>query len=129
MNATLTSAALVLAASLAGCASDYHYSKIDGYRYFKAPLDTYPVLVTKIDGQSTPLSTPVLVEPGPRQVAVQTYPDQYHRFGEERTISLDVKPCTHYYLVAVKPNRISADFDVKIDYEQSVPGCTPPGAK
>src|SRR5438132_128049 len=58
-------------AALAGCASGYHYSQIDGYRYFKAPIDTHPLIITKVDGASTlPGTRPVPVEPGARVVAV-----------------------------------------------------------
>jgi hypothetical protein len=117
-----------LAAGLAGCGT-YHYSQLDGYRYYKAPIDTHPVLITKVDGVSTPFTTPVQVDPGPRIVSVQTYPSKLDPLGETRTINLDVKPCTHYYLVAVKPNRLARDFDVKVDYEEPVPGCTPPAAR
>jgi hypothetical protein len=117
-----------LAAGLAGCGT-YHYSQLDGYRYYKAPIDTHPVLITKVDGVSTPFTTPVQVDPGPRIVSVQTYPSKLDPLGETRTINLDVKPCTHYYLVAVKPNRLARDFDVKVDYEEPVPGCTPPPAR
>jgi hypothetical protein len=123
------SAAAVLAA-LAGCASGgYSYSQLDGYRYHKAEIDTYPVLITKVDGQSAELKTPVRVDAGPHVVAVQTYPDRRNSLREERSIDLDVKPCTHYYLVAVKPTSISTDFTVKVDYEEPVAGCTPPAAK
>jgi hypothetical protein len=116
-------------AALAGCATDYHYSQIDGYRYYKAPIDTHPLIISKIDGVSTLPSAPVRVDPGPHRVAVQTYPSKIDSRGEERAIDLDVKPCTHYYLVAVKPNALMRDFDVKVEYEEPVPGCTPPSAK
>jgi hypothetical protein len=121
--------ATAAAAALAGCASGYGYSQLDGYRYNRTALDTHPVLITKVDGRSTPMSRPVRVEPGPRVVAVQTYPSRLDPLAEEKTIDLDVKPCTHYYLVAVKPNRLAREFDVKVDYEESVPGCTPPAAR
>ena len=117
-------------AALAGCATGYHYSQIDGYRYFKAPIDTHPLIITKIDGASTlPGARPVPVEPGSRVVAVQTYPTKLDPLGEEKSINLDVKPCTHYYLVAVKPNRLARDYDVKVEYEEPVPGCTLSAAK
>lgn len=128
MNALMkTIGATAALLAVAGCASTgYHYSKLDGRRYYQAPIDTYPLLVTKVDGKSTMPSTPVLVDPGPRVVGVQTFPDKIHPLGEERTINLDVKPCTHYYLVAVKPTRIATDYTVKIDHEEPVPGCSPP---
>ncbi len=46
--------------------------------------------------------------------------------GLERTLALEVAPCTRYYLVAVKENRLQSDFDIRVDYQEPVPGCTPP---
>ena len=130
MNALNTLSAAVALTMLAGCASSgFHYSKLDGRRYYRAPIDTYPVIVSKVDGKSTPMSEPVLVDPGPREVVVQTYPDRFHRMGEERTINLDVKPCTHYYLVAVKVTPIHSDYQVKVEHEEPVGGCTVAPAK
>jgi hypothetical protein len=37
-----------------------------------------------------------------------------------------VKACTRYWLVAVKENRLSHDFAVKVDYEEPMSGCRPP---
>ncbi len=129
MNALSKSllAAATLAA-LGGCGT-YHASQLDGYRYYKAPIDTHPVLITKVDGVSTAPITPVQIDPGTHVVSVQTYPNRLDPLGETRTINLDVKPCTHYYLVAVKQNRLARDFDVKVEHEEPVPGCTPPTAR
>jgi hypothetical protein len=121
--------AMVALAALGGCATGYHYSQIDGYRYYKAPIDTHPLLITKVDGVSTPLSTPVQVEPGLRHVGVQTYPGKFDSLGTEKTIDLEVKPCTHYYLVGVKPNALLRDYEVKVEYQEPVPGCTAPAAQ
>src|SRR5262245_23208634 len=104
---SVAAAAAAAIGTFAGCATqDYHYSQLDGYRYSRTAIDTHPVLITKVDGRSTGPTTPVLVEPGPHTVAVQTYPNRRDRLGEEKTINLDIKPCTHYYLVAVKQNRL-----------------------
>jgi hypothetical protein len=114
------------AALLGGCATPYGYSQLDGRRYVQTNIDTYPLQVTAVDGKSTPLTGPVRIEPGAHQIAVQTFPDKVHRLGIERTLTLDVKPCTHYYLVAVRPTPISPDYSVKVDYEERVAGCSPP---
>ena len=73
-----------------------------------------------------PLFVPVLVDPGVRKVVVQGPRGAANHLGEEREISLDVRPCTRYYLVAVRANRLDADFTVRIDYEEPIGGCTPP---
>jgi hypothetical protein len=114
------------AAALCGCAtSDYAYSQLDGRRYHRANLDTYPVMVIEVDGRSE-VSAPVRVLPGKRDVAVQPAPVAGFRQAPVRHIALDVAPCTRYYLVAVRPNSISQDYSVKVDHEEPVAGCTPP---
>ncbi len=128
--ATTSLFATVCAASgLLACASlDYHYSQISGQRYHVAEIDTYPVSILGIDGQST-LMHPTPVDPGLRKILVQGPADGVSREGRQKEIALDVKACTRYYLVAVKPTRIASDFDVRVDYQEPVGGCTPPPAK
>jgi hypothetical protein len=122
-------AAVVAVVALAACAStDYHYSQLVGKRWFRAPIDTYDVSIVRVDGKDTLLRPPVLVDPGLRKIVVQGPPGGTRGPGLEREISLDVRPCTRYYLVAVRPNRLASDFDVRVDYTEPVGGCTPPAA-
>jgi hypothetical protein len=128
-NKLTAAVAAALALALGGCAStDYHYSQIVGTRYFKTNIDTYPVTINEVDGRSYLANMPVLVDPGLRQVVVQG-PPTFVNLQETRTIALDVKPCTRYYLVAVKANQLDNDFTVRIDFEEPVAGCTPPPPK
>jgi hypothetical protein len=120
MRRTFAIALVASAAALAGCTTPY--SQLYGTRYYRAPIDTYPVTVVAVDG-SHYLRQPVQVEPGTRRVTVQGPPTAAQRPAPEKTITLDVKPCTRYYLVAQKSNRLTSDFDVKIDYEEPIPGC------
>lgn len=116
----------VLAPVLAACATPYTHSELRGERYYRTPIDTYPVVVSRIDGRSTPLRAPALVEPGRRTLLVQGPPTPTSRLGEQVQIDLDVKPCTRYYLVAVKQTPLSNDFHVRVDHEETIAGCTPP---
>jgi hypothetical protein len=130
MNSVSTSlvraAAVVGTLALGACAStDYHYSQLYGYRYFKAPIDTYSVTIVRVDDQTTALR-PVAVDPGRRKITVQGPPGGTKTQGEQRDFILDVAPCTRYYLVAVKDNRLASDFTVKVEYQEPVGGCTPP---
>jgi len=120
-----TFALFAVAALLTACASGYHYSQLDGHRYYRSSIDTHSVMIVRVDGRDTVLS-PVPVEPGLRKVTVQGPPTVTSRYGEERTIELSIAPCTRYYLVAVKDNRLSNDFTVKIDYQEPIGGCKPP---
>jgi hypothetical protein len=117
-------AALALTVLATGCATSL--SELNGRRYNLTALDTYPVSVVKIDGSSAPLRNPVYVEPGMHQVTVQAPPGGATSVGEQRTIALDVAPCTRYYLVAVKPGRLSSDFSVKVDHEERFGSCKAP---
>ena len=121
--------ALVVAAfaatGLSGCATDYHYSQISGRKYHVSEIDTYSISTLRVDGRSTILH-PTPVDPGRRMILVQGPPDGVSLEGRQREIAIDVKPCTRYYLVAVKTTRLSSDFDVRVDYEEPVGGCTPP---
>lgn len=116
----------VLPACLAGCATPYHYSQLVGERYFRVPINTYPVAVVRVDNESTPLHGPVLVEPGMRRVVVQTGSTLARSIGEERVFDLQVAPCTRYYLVAEKLNSLATDFTPRVDHQEPVPGCTAP---
>jgi hypothetical protein len=127
-NSLFRALAALGVAALAACASaDYHYSQLYGQRYYKTPIDTYPVTIVRVDGKDTTLR-PVLVDPGLRRIVVQGPPGGGNRLGEEREFALDVRPCTRYYLVAVRDNRLDSDFTVRVDYEEPVGGCTPPPA-
>jgi hypothetical protein len=113
------------AALLTGCGTT-PYSRLEGERYFRTAIDTYPVMVTQVDDESTSVHIPVLVEPGRRRITVQAYPTHFQVFGELRTIELDVAPCTRYWLVAVKQNPLASDFEVKVDYTEPIAGCVLP---
>ena len=128
IKALLTRVLLLVAVStsLWGCATPYPYSQLVGTRYFRVPINTYPVAVVRVDDESTPLRGPVLVEPGLRRVVLQSGPTQARSFGEERVLELQVAPCTRYYLVAEKANSLATDFTPRIDHQEPVPGCTAP---
>lgn len=112
---------------LSACASTgYHYSELVGERYYKTPIDTYPLIISKVDGKST-MRGPVRVDPGQRSITFQGPPGGTGARGaEELTVTMDIKPCTRYYIVAQKDNRLDVDFKPKVDYEEPVAGCTPP---
>ena len=133
-------AVLVAASVVAACASTgYHNSQLSGVRYYRVPIDTYPVSIVRVDGQDVlagplrrvpdhmdPYQRPVsLVEPGMRQVTVQGPPGGTGGIGELRTVPLEIAPCTRYYLVAVKSTALANDFTVRVDHQEPVSGCTP----
>ena len=122
MKLRLTVAAVALAT--AGCATNFSY--IDGNRFFRTDFNAHSVIVLEVDGKSE-IRNPVMVEPGVRVVRVQGPAAPGFRFGQDRTITIDVKPCMHYYLKAVTPNSISAEFTAMIDFEEPIAGCRATG--
>jgi len=121
---TLRMLAATAALAAAGCATNFSY--IDGNRFFKSELNTHSVIVLDVDGRSQ-IRNPVMVEPGVRVVRVQGPAAPGFRFGQDRTLTLDVKPCTRYYLKAVTPNAISQEFTPMVDFEEPISGCKATG--
>ena len=116
--------ALAGAAALAGCATPQPFSYLDGNRYFRADPKSYSVIVLDVDGRSD-TRNPVMVDPGRRVVRVQGPASAGFTFGEARSFTLDVKPCTRYYLKAVKKNPLDQDFVPMVDHEEPIAGCRP----
>jgi len=104
------------AAFLHGCASSPATSELLGERYFLTHIDTYPVAIASVDGSSSTV-TPKFVEPGKRRLLLRGPPGGAGVSAVE-TFMLDVKPCTRYYIVAVKTNPLDTNFTPKVDFEQ-----------
>lgn len=120
MKTKLASIAAVIV--MAGCTTT-PFSYIDGNRYFRTELNSYSVIVLDVDGRSD-TRNPVMVDPGKHVIRVQGPPASGFRYGETRALTLDVKPCTRYYLKAVKKNSLDQDFVPQVDYVESIAGCT-----
>jgi hypothetical protein len=119
--------ALLGATQLLGCATNPATSQLVGERYFVTNIDTYPVLIAAVDGQSWTI-TPKLVEPGMRRLVLQGPPGGAGVSAVE-SFMLDVKPCTRYYVVAVKANRLDTQFTPRVDYELPLgSSCRPPAS-
>jgi hypothetical protein len=99
-----------------GCATSLATSQLMGERYFVTNFDTYPVLIASVDGSSSTVS-PKFVEPGVRRLVLQGPPGGAG-FGAVESFTLEVKPCTRYYIVALKANALDTNFTPKVDFEQ-----------
>lgn len=113
---------------LAGCATVTDgSSQLTGQRWKKAELNTFDVMIISVDGKhyiERP-GFPVLVEPGKRAIVVQGPAASGFTFGEQRTLTLEVKPCTVYYLEAKKANALAQDFEPRVNHTEARAGCTP----
>jgi len=100
MNMRVLSLVAAAAAALfaSGCASTTSLSQLTGQRWLKA-------------------------DPGPRTIVVQGPPVTGFSRGEQRTLKLDVKPCTRYWLEAKKSSALAQDFEPRVNHTEAVAGC------
>ena len=117
--------ATVLAALLGACATTDTFSYLQGQRWRKAELNTFDVTIIRVDDRDYIQrgDTPIRIDPGLRRIVVQGPPTAGFLFGEQRTLTLDVKPCTRYWLEAKKHNSLSQDFEPRVNYEEPIAGC------
>ena len=103
-------------------------SFVTGERYFKSNMRTYPVTIMSVDGRDTTLKS-ILVQPGQRVLRLQGAPPPGWRWGPDEFFTLDVQPCTRYWIVAFKANETDSHFTPRIDYQEPVAGCQPAAVK
>ena len=120
-------AATALVALAAACATQAGVSHLTGERWRKAELNTYDVTIISVDGSHyiERRQQPVIIEPGLRKIVVQGPPASGFTYGEQRTLTLDVKPCTRYFLEAKKAGPLSQNFEPRVNFEEPLAGCTP----
>jgi hypothetical protein len=114
-----------VAALLAACATADTFSYIQGQRWKKAELNTFDVTIIRVDDQDYIQhgAAPIRIDPGLHRIVVQGPPTAGFRFGAQRTLTLEVKPCTRYWLEAKKDNPLAQDFEPRVNYEEPIPSC------
>lgn len=117
---------------LAGCATQPDgIVYLHGERWHKAELNTFDVIVISVDGTHyiERRDRPVMIEPGLRKIVVQGPPVTGFTFGEQRTLVLDAKPCTRYWLEAKKAGPLTQDFEPRVNFQEPLAGCRLPATK
>jgi hypothetical protein len=111
--------ALVLCLTLVGCSTTYsdQVSFLDGDRFYRANIHTSPTRITAVDGESTFIrENPVRVEPGEHVVRVVTAPTAGFTVAEARELKLNIEPCSRYFIVAERDNRLLQDWRPVVDH-------------
>ncbi len=113
---------------LAGCSTlPDGQSQLLGERFHRASINTYPLSVVKVDGESTSLYQPIVrVEPGQRRLTVESRAAGGLGPALQRDLQLQVAPCTRYYLVAERAAPFLDRFTPRVDHQEPVPGCRTP---
>jgi hypothetical protein len=117
-NAASAATALSL---LAGCAAA-PVSEVTGARYYRTEMNRSEAIIIAVDGSSS-LQKTIKVDPGQRNIDLQALPVGGFRQGEKRTMKLDVKPCTRYYVNVQRPNALSQDWEPVVDFQEPIAGC------
>lgn len=81
----------------------------------------YPVRIVAVD-QAYYLTGPVQVMPGKHLVTVQLSHSTFH-VPTQKTLALDVQPCTRYYIVAKKESLMGSKWEPRIFDTENVGGC------
>ena len=121
-----TKTLLVLAAiaATAGWATNQPFAQLDGYRWSKVGLNTFDVTIISVDGEHyVQRGVPIMITPGQHKIVVQGPPTAGFRFGEQRTLDLNVEPCTRYWLEARKENSLQQNFEPAVNYQEPISGC------
>ena len=119
-RAALASSALLLAACASAPLSFFN----DGYVYYRAQLNRFPLIVIAVDGSSS-LQRPLPVSPGLHEVKLAAVPVAGFRIPLEKTYPITVAPCTRYYLAAQRASPLLQDWDLVVEYTEPVSGCDP----
>jgi len=112
--------------AIAGCATSIQpFSQIDGYRWNKVGLNTFDVIIISVDGEHYVQRgyLPVMIPPGQHKIIVQGPPTAGFSYGSQRTLDLNVEPCTRYWLEARKQNALQQDFEPAVNYAEPISGC------
>ena len=121
----LAVAAVAAIGITAGCATTQPFSQLDGYRWNKAGLDTFDVTIISVDGEHyIQRGTPIMISPGSHKIIVQGPPTAGFRTGAQKTLDLNVEPCTRYWLEARKQNALQQDFTPAVNYSDRISGCS-----
>jgi len=126
MNKRLAVLSLAVLASLAetGCATwGPTWSEISGARYNVTTLNRRPAFVQKIDGSSAFVTNPIKIDPGKHEIELSSPQPGWAGGGPLRTMTLNVEPCTRYYINAQFENPVQPDWQPVIDYTEPIAGC------
>jgi hypothetical protein len=124
-----TARALVLAlipvcTALVGCTTSKPIAYLNGYRWNKAELNTYDTLIVSVDGKGYIQNNRILVDPGPHLIVFQTVPIPGFNVSPEKSLNLNVEPCTRYWFEAKRASEREQDFEPRVNYKEHIVGCS-----
>ena len=101
------------------------WSELTGVRYHPAVMDRQAVIVSKVDGESTPLRGPIKIAPGRHEIVVESLRHGSFAGGYQERLTLDIEPCKRYYINAQYEDRIRPRYAPVVDEVELIAGCRP----
>jgi len=128
MNPRIVATALGVA-FLAGCSSIPLSFLNDRQVSERTAINRVPLTVEAIDGQyvsrRNALLNSIPISPGTHEVLFSAPPPGHFLEPVEKTYPMTVAPCTRYYVAADRPARLMRDWNLVVEYSESVGGCNP----
>jgi hypothetical protein len=119
--------AATLALLLGGCAGSMYSAYSEPYVIFVSEhrmtmQGVLPAIVTAVDGVNVADGVKAPVKPGTRavEVSVTGMPEP-----NRRTITVDAKACTRYYLGAKRPSPPATEWTVSVTGTEAIGECKP----
>ena len=112
---------------LASCATiGPTWSELSGARYYnRTILDRRPLIIERVDGESTPVRVPIKIAPGRHEITVSSLRHGEFRGGILSQLTLDIEPCKRYYINAQYPDPVQPRYTPVVDYVEPISGCRP----
>lgn len=129
MNPLTKLPAICALAWLAACTPS-HESILTGYPYLPpTEINRFPVQIVAVDGSSR-LDNKYRVEPGKHVLTLSSLQSlKRNVYVRQKTVEFNVEPCKYYYLAAQHENRILDQWEMVVDYVETIPGCKYPPDK
>lgn len=123
---TLPRPVLLAAVGLvAGCATSSPLSYLTGQQITeRTAINRVPVQIESVDGHPASWGR-APIPPGVHRVVISAPPPPGFRTPVEKTYTLNIAPCTEYFLAADRRNRLMEDWNLVVEDRMPVGGCNP----
>jgi hypothetical protein len=109
---------------LCGCSTAPLSIVSDRQVYSPVSLHHYPVRIEAVD-HSGNLESPVFLEPGLHEMTIAAPPQSGFREPVLKNYTLNLAPCTRYYVAAYRRTSLTRDWTLIIEAQERVAGCDP----
>jgi len=114
---------LPILVGLGGCTTTQPFSFLDGERWNKVEMNTFDTWIVSVDGRSYTINSRIRIDPGRHHIVFQTIAGAGMTYSPQKSLDLDIEPCTRYWFEAKKANGSAQDFEPRINHTEPIDGC------